>query len=213
MAESSFTPSMFTAERPIQVHRKETLLRLDLECLSQRELLSSDMPKIMLDQSKNDLACALAVAIHKEPGAPADNAIYVIGPPDDEVVKIGVASCPPRRLAELNIGHWKPLVIHGLIWVVEGEAREIEREALSCARRIGMGRRGEWVGMTAAEACGLIADAAARTREHRFSDSLMWVRNRRRILERKREAEQIDRDALAGAPSVMSMRSSIAMTT
>jgi hypothetical protein len=105
----------------------------------------------------------------------APQAVYVIGPADIPVSKIGVTTNPTSRLTTLQIGNWHDLVVHALIWV-DRLAEHIEDLALRAAKEMELGVRGEWISAYPAEACELIVKAARFNGDPAY-DSTAWMRN------------------------------------
>lgn len=90
-------------------------------------------------------------------------AVYVIGTSGYGVSKIGVATNPHQRLADLQVAHWEPLYLRAVVWASPEDAGKIENRALGFASEHGVRLKGEWVDLEPAEAIGLLLSSMRRS--------------------------------------------------
>jgi hypothetical protein len=90
-------------------------------------------------------------------------ALYIIGPPSAQAIKIGYAAQPKSRLAELQIAHWSDLELHFAAFCFgKSFAQAIEACVHQELSRLGKHIRGEWFSASVEEARQLIEETAQR---------------------------------------------------
>ena len=83
--------------------------------------------------------------------------VYAIGPDHGFPIKVGVATKPFVRLANLQCCHWEELVIHGL-FSVNSKAKAYRLEKI-CHKRLGdRSIRGEWFNIFAGDAVEILSE-------------------------------------------------------
>ncbi len=87
-------------------------------------------------------------------------AIYFIGCLDGFPLKIGIASSVQSRLSDLQVSHWQPLVVHGLLFAESRDALMIEQKSHKIAKANGILERGEWVWSSLPTAVDVVMEAA-----------------------------------------------------
>lgn len=138
--------------------------------------LSGDLArasKLLLNDSANFRAMELAARLAVK--GSLVSALYMIGPDDHEVVKIGYAANPRLRLCELQIGNWHQLSVRGLLWF-DGGAGKVEQLVHRAAAEMDIALRGEWIEASISEAAELVLKAA-RYVNARCYDSDIWLKN------------------------------------
>ncbi len=130
----------------------------------------------ILNDSANAKALALANTLKSEPGH-SFGAVYMIGPEDSglDVVKVGIADDPRKRLCELQVGNWNKLEVKGLLWFDSGPGG-VERLVHKAAAEMGIGLRGEWLATSIGEAAMLVLKAARYSGRVCY-DSDIWLKN------------------------------------
>lgn len=103
------------------------------------------------------------------------SSVYIIGPKDGSVVKIGQAADPKLRLSTLQVGNWHDLFVHGLLWVDRGPGA-IECYAHKAAKEMNWSVRGEWFNASIEEAAELVLKAARYAKIPCY-DSAIWLKN------------------------------------
>lgn len=140
-----------------------------------------------------------------EKGALCDTAIYLIGPRNAKVTKIGIASNPGARLRGLQVANHEELFIHGLFWIMEGSAQGIEQLSLRVAAKMGKRIRGEWVSL-APEGAAYIVASVIHSANVKAASSAMWIRNRQALRVAKvREVGRVG-DELSCIPTMADAR-------
>jgi hypothetical protein len=114
-----------------------------------------------------------------------EKAVYVIGRPDADTCKIGVAKNPKKRFDQLQTGSPHKLKIHALFWVLDGWAERVESAALKTAKAMGIRLSGEWIDGTPEMAALLIA-SAIKAGHVKVADSAMMIRQREAIRNERR---------------------------
>lgn len=74
-----------------------------------------------------------------------EKAVYVIQVGDDPICKIGVSANPLKRVADLQVAHYRELFLHAVIFCPLRQSVSIEQGVLSIAERQGTRLMGEWI--------------------------------------------------------------------
>lgn len=180
---------LYPAVSRVRLNNVDTKIRLSFERLPQDRERADDIALASCDRQPIEDACRVAAAISEERGARSEDAVYVIGPSERSACKIGLASDPLKRLAELQTGSPERLKVFALFWSMDRQAKLLESLALRVASDMGLRIRGEWVRLVPAEAAKLVA-AVASGMGASFADSAMWMRNRHRLVEAKRNLRE-----------------------
>lgn len=84
--------------------------------------------------------------------------VYVITTTDQYPTKIGISDNIKRRFSGIQSSNWMSLLLVRHWWLVGKPLSErVEREAGARLKAAGKHIRGEWFGITSAEACSLVA--------------------------------------------------------
>jgi hypothetical protein len=142
---------------------------------------------------EGDIIKASSARLMCDPPAP-ESAIYLIGPRDRSVCKIGVAMNPAKRLAELQVGCWEELHTYALFWFIEGRAYGVEKLSHRIADKMGKRLRGEWVDMDPGGAAYIVGSVIHSTMRVKVADSMMWLRQRMALMALRWSCEPDDND-------------------
>lgn len=176
--------SIVRLSRAVNIGGTDGIVGVDCEYLDKGRADVECFAEAALSKHAHGLACEVASRIREEPGAINDSAVYVIGPKNANVAKIGVAGSPYHRIAELQAGCWEPLHLHALFWIVEGSAMGVEQLSLRVAAKMDKRLRGEWVAL-APEGAAYVVASVVHSANVKAADSGMWLRYRDALREER----------------------------
>ncbi|GBD48082.1 GIY-YIG nuclease family protein [Methylopila sp. Yamaguchi] len=110
-------------------------------------------------------------------------AVYIIGFDDaPEPVKIGIAADVGARFDALQVGNWRKMKLHAVIWTAGRPlALRVEQKTHDLLERAGKRVAGEWFSVPPEWAAKAIATAAASLDIRTFSDAEMRKRAGHRV--------------------------------
>jgi hypothetical protein len=187
-----------TASEVARPYVPSRFLQSDMPVLAEHFDLAKARPEeiaaLCMDEAPIKAALGVSALAHNATAdsKPRDVAVYVIGPDNGEVAKVGFAKRPENRLNGLQTGSWLPLSIHALFWCVDGEAKALEYEAHDAAKGAGIKRRGEWF-TASPELMSLVIATVAHAKGYKVADSAMWLRQREAVRQQVRFLNQGER--------------------
>lgn len=208
MAEYASSSITFRAERLLRVHSEEIILHTNLECIAPTHLQSEECFREVTNVTMNALASTLARQAGKEKGNHRDRALYVLSPQAEECAKVGICFDPVSRLGSINCGRWDRVSIAALLWVVEGDARDLEQRVLTVAEQAGHEVRNEWIGRPSDEVVRLCLTVAAAS-QFKIANSEMWMRNRSHLMKARNRLDDRDRCLISDIAEKGKPRSSL----
>lgn len=83
--------------------------------------------------------------------------VYVITTEDEWPIKIGIAVCPVKRVANLQTAHWKRLMVWAAGWCPTiADARRLERKCHQSATELDLWLLGEWFALKPQKALEMV---------------------------------------------------------